>query len=166
MMLEYACTRVRSSALADSSLWNVERRDGGERGSLNIFGRSGGIAKMPAGSLGFRSGGDAPSGRLRWRARFRHDVTIVNSSGATVGEFRVTPLRRTLTIRGAESLQWNVAFLARRAAWERNGGDTIADVRLAPLFVNAALVRVANDIEARERDVLVYFGLFLLVTGR
>jgi hypothetical protein len=166
MMLEYACTRVRSSALADSTLWNVERRDGGERGSLNVFGRSGGIARMPANTLSFRSGGDAPSGRLRWRARFRHDVTIVDASGATVGEFRVTPSSRTLTIRGAEPLEWDVAFLARRAAWERSGGDTIADIRLAPLFVNAALARVANDVDPRERDVLVYFGLFLLVTGR
>lgn len=147
-MPRYAWRRVARNWLVGTATVEVAE-EGRLVGTLKIIDRSGAVAETPHGPLSFRAGG-----------RFSHDAAIVRlSDEQVIASLAVTPLHKKLSIENDGSYEWRPSFLLRRHRWLRSD-EVVVTVR------TNGEIETAEDLPPFEMSVLLFFGLYLMLSGR
>jgi len=147
-MARYAWRRVARNWLVGTA--TLEETEG-ERliGTLKMIDRSGAVAETPHGPFSFRAGG-----------RIGHDAAIVQLfDERTIASLAVHPFRKRLSFKDGGAYDWRPSFLLRRHRWFRSG-EAVVIVR------TNGEIETAEDLPPFEASVLLFFGLYLMLSGR
>ena len=147
-MPRYAWRRVARNWFAGTATVEVTE-EGRLIGTLKIIDRSGAVAETPHGPFSFRAGG-----------RISHDAAIVRlSDERTIASLVVSPLHKKLSIENDGSYEWRPSFLLRRHRWLRS------DQAVVTVRTNGE-IETAEDLPPFETSVLLFLGLYLMLSGR
>jgi hypothetical protein len=146
-MPRYAWRRVARNWFAGTA--TIEVTGGRLVGTLKMIDRSGAVAETPQGPLSFRAAG-----------RVSHDAAVVRlSDERTIASLAVTPLHKKLSFENGGSYEWRPSFLLRRHRWLRS------DEAVVTVKTNGE-IETAEDLPPFEASVLLFFGLYLMLSGR
>jgi hypothetical protein len=147
-MPRYAWRRVARNWLAGTA--TIEVSEGGRLvGRLKVIDRSGAVAETPHGPLSFRASG-----------RIGHDAAVLRlSDERTIASLNVTPMHKKLSFENDGVYEWRPSFLLRRHRWLRS------DEVVVTVKTNGE-IEAAEDLPPFEASVLMFFGLYLMLSGR